>query len=182
MSEDDPIHIGTVGDFDGGELSYPTYINYDARLSTEPVEDIHYGGQIISHYLVALTKLIKSRCSLNLDQSQELVIRILIESFSELGDISGRGTDSAVAYSNLDEDKEFRVNLSPDHALEWINVNKPITYRNLAQKMAKFQKAILVDDLMGAACPAKLFTIDDIERTVATVTGQLYQLFAFPFG
>ncbi|MGB0454290.1 MAG: hypothetical protein ACPGJV_11320, partial [Bacteriovoracaceae bacterium] len=171
LTESDPLHVATVGDFDGGSLSYPTYLNYDVRSASVPVEDVHYAGQIMTHYLVALTKNIDNKCGFNdIDKSQAQVFRILIETLSELGDMSARGSDSAQNYFGTSE-YEYKVNLSPTHAYEWNRINNPINYRKFSQTLAKYQKELLVDSASDSSvcpgtycpCPNRVYTTDDIE-------------------
>ena len=62
MTEEDELHEAKVSKEPGKRLSYPNYVNYDPNDKTKDYEDIHYAGQIISHYLVSLTESLKTKC------------------------------------------------------------------------------------------------------------------------
>ncbi|MGE3609738.1 MAG: hypothetical protein AB7I27_09160 [Bacteriovoracaceae bacterium] len=140
MSEDDPMHITGISTTSEGRLSYPQYLLYDPNHPTVIKEDVHYAGQIISHYLVALTKTLKTECSLTSnddgghDAATSFVLLLLAETLSELGDLNAKGVDdfaapfaSSVYFNNLD----------PDASFLWTHFNNPITYRRFSQVFAK---------------------------------------------
>lgn len=54
MAESDSVHITGIAETSEGRLSYPQFLLYDPNYPDSPYEDVHYAGQIVSHYLVAL--------------------------------------------------------------------------------------------------------------------------------
>ena len=128
LSEDDPLHINGLSKDRDARLSYPTYLHYDPNNPHSKIEDIHYAGQIISHYLVALTEDLQDHCKMNREESTRGVLRLLFETFAELGTQTGRVND----YSPVS------INLDRHHAAEWISTSRPINYRSFAQTMAKY--------------------------------------------
>ena len=64
LKESDSIHPEIINSDNNFRLSYPAFINYDPNHPEDSIEDVHYAGQIISHYLVALTEDLESYCSL----------------------------------------------------------------------------------------------------------------------
>jgi hypothetical protein len=129
LSESDAIHAPGISADDDGRLSYPQYINYDPNFSTEPVEDIHMSGMIISHYLVALTQDLESKCSMSNVDAREFVMNILSETMAELGDLTTKGTE---IYGS-----EGKVNMNPINSYLWFSTINPITYRSFSQTIAK---------------------------------------------
>lgn len=192
LTESDSLHnVASIGDFEGGELSYPTYVNYDSRNPASRIEDIHYAGQIVTHYLVALTKQLQAKCGYSpnrsrggtsYDEAQRVVLALIQETLAELGDITATASDrNQVIYSGSQLEYEFRRNLNPDHAYLWITTVNPINFRSFFQTFANKLKHMTVDDtflrrgyydsslgltntfLLGGACPSGLVK-DDIER------------------
>jgi hypothetical protein len=65
MSEEDSKHASGISTNPGERLAYPQYVNYDSNAANQDFEDIHLAGQIVSHYLVALTENFKDQCSMD---------------------------------------------------------------------------------------------------------------------
>lgn len=156
MSEDDPLHIDGLDTSSEGRLSYPSYINYRIGDTEQPYEDIHYAGKIFSHYMVAFTEHLSSKCELSIDQSQEVAMRLLTETFAQMGDLTAKGHEKNIYGKNF-------VNLNPTHAFEWYRINNPVTARSFAQTWAKFAKYLLVDSSSNNLCSNGAYTTDDIE-------------------
>jgi hypothetical protein len=156
MKEDDPIHVAGLAPTDDGRLSYPQYLQYDPNQPDSPIEDVHYAGQIISHFLVALTEdfMNADYCGMEQKQATSFVMYMVIESLSELGDITSFGSDNnTIGY----------VNLNPNHALEWIKINKPINFRSFSQTMAKNINRIM-NDIGNPRCGGGVYNKDRLER------------------
>ena len=152
LSEDDPIHINGLSKEQDARLSYPNYLHYNPNQPESTVEDIHYAGQIISHYLVALTEDLKNYCKMEKEESIQAVQQILFESFAELGTQTGRINDFTPSAINLDR----------YHAWEWISISRPINYRNFAQTMAKYLHEIYSNPDLNK-CDNGIFPKDRIE-------------------
>jgi hypothetical protein len=160
ISEDDSMHIPGIDTTSEGRLSYPQYVLYDPNDPDVPFEDIHYSGQIISHYLVALTKSLQTECSIPASQqhdtSTSYVMMLLAESFSEMGDLKSVGVDTlwgtpntfAHRFNNLDENASYI----------WSQVINPPTYRKFAQLMSKN----IFKYISSGLCPG--FTKDESEK------------------
>jgi hypothetical protein len=156
MREDDPLHVAGLDTEDDSRLSYPQYLLYDPNQPEKPIEDVHYAGQIISHFLVALTEDFMSSdyCDLSQKVATSYVMYMVIESLAELGDLTSTGSDNNLA---------GYVNLHPDHALEWIKKNKPINFRSFAQAMAKNVNRIM-NDIGNPRCGGGVYNKDRLER------------------
>ena len=193
LTENDGLHnVESIGDFEGGELNYPSYLNYDSHNPDSRIEDIHYSGQIISHYFVALTKKLQSKCSYapnlsmggsSYDEAQRVVLSIIQETLAELGDITATASDqNQVLYTGAEIEYEYRRNLNPDHAYLWISAVNPINFRSFFQTFANklrnmaivdsflrrgtYQSGLGIDDTfhLGGACPSGGLTKDDVEK------------------
>ncbi len=142
ISEDDSLHISGVDTTSEGRLSYPQYLLYDPNDPNIPFEDVHYAGQIISHYLVALTKELQTQCSLPTEDMHDIstsyVMMLLAETFSEMGDLKSVGVDTIWGGANdpLSFLDRFN-NLDENASFVWAHVVNPPTYRKFSQIMAK---------------------------------------------
>ncbi len=129
MREDDALYTGTqINLNDDSRLSYPQYIMFDPNSPTTPLEDVHYTGQIVSHYLVSLTEKIKSTCSIDQDRAEDYVLLTLAQTLSFLGDQSSKGSDAIASDS---------VNLNSTHSIEWQEIANPINFRKFFQTFSR---------------------------------------------
>lgn len=140
LDESDPLHISGIEETPEGRLSYPQYLLYDPNNPDRIMEDEHYAGQIVTHYLVALTKTLKNECNLTSekdgghDKVTSYMMLLLSESLSELGDLKAKGVDDfgAPFASNI-----FFNNLDDKNSWLWSQTVNPITYRKFFQVFAK---------------------------------------------
>jgi hypothetical protein len=153
MSEDDPIHIAALDTTSEGRLSYPAYVLYDANTPDSPVEEVHVGGQIMSHYLVALTKSLQTTCNMTSntdgghDQATSYVMMMLAETLSEIGDLNAKGIDDFGAPYSA---SFFFNNLDSTNSFMWTHFVNQTTYRRISQIMAKN----IYKYISGNLCPA----------------------------
>lgn len=131
MDEDDAIYGPGISTSKHYRLSYPQYLNFDPNHPTAVLEDIHYAGQIASHYLVALTKDLKSLCSQSHTQATANVRFLLAQTLGELGDLTSK------ASQNFTEDHNVNLIDDNDAALEWTRIAYPPNYRRFFQIFAK---------------------------------------------
>ena len=163
LSEDDHLHIGDLDTTPEGRLSYPEFINYDPNQVGVPLEGVHYAGQIVSHYLVALTKTFQNECSIPTElahkTSTSYTMFLLAETLSELGDLQSRLDSNAPSgepnghyarFSNLDEFASYM----------WTQVVNPPTYRKFFQVFGKNILKYFVG--MTGMCPG--LTKDESEK------------------
>lgn len=130
LRESDPAHTAAVSEADDARLAYPDYLFYDPNFPEAPFEDIHYAGQIISHFLVALTEDLKQECSISSDAAKKLTAGILHEALAELGDLTSKGhKNGKKGYINLVDNNDW--------AHEWLRSYNPINMRKFAQAMAR---------------------------------------------
>ncbi len=140
ISEASPEHIPGIAETPEGRLAYPQFLLYDPNFPDEAFEDIHYAGQITSHYLVALTKSLKKECNLLSEpdkghkKATSYVMLVLAETLSELGDLNARGIDNfgvplggSYYFNNLDDSSSYL----------WAHVVNPVNYRRFFQVFAK---------------------------------------------
>lgn len=146
LTEDNSNHTALVSSATGERLSYPNFVHYNSTLADVVEEDVHNSGQIITHYLVALTEKMKDVCSFSSSSSDTIhseatdqVLMVINETLAELGDLTGKGSDylSMYATNNANLENVFFVNMNRDHSFEWQSVANPINFRKFAQTMAK---------------------------------------------
>lgn len=127
MSESSDLHrIPGISESSSERLSYPQYLLYDPNNPDEVYEDVHYAGQIVSHYLVALTKELKSKCGLeDHDRTTSYVLLLLGATLSELGDLNPK--TETIYFNNLDK----------DYSYVWTHYNNPINFRRFFQVFGK---------------------------------------------
>lgn len=140
LSERDPAHIPALDTTAEGRLAYPTYVLYNPNNPDKPVEDEHYAGMIVSHYLVALTETFKTECSLTSesdgghDKATSYVMLLIGETLAELGDLNAKGVDDFVAPFSS---PLFFNNLDSTSSYLWAHtVNQP-NFRRFFQVFAK---------------------------------------------
>lgn len=128
ISESETIHAAGISTDPAQRLNYPTFLNYDANYPQAPIEDIHYAGMIISHYLVALAEDFQSYCGMSKQASSNMVTHLISETLAELGDLTTQGTNAGSV---------GKVNYNVANAKDWYRINNPITYRSFTQTFAK---------------------------------------------
>lgn len=176
LTESDGLHtIPGIEETSEGRLSYPQFILYDPNNPDVLFEDVHYAGQIVSHYLVALTKELKTSCDLTNqpdgghDTSTSIIMLLLSETLSELGDLNARGVDSwnsaAENFSIPLTGSDFFVNLDSTNSYLWSQFNNPVTYRRFFQTFAKnINKYISYYNPPTRIAMCPLFTKDKSEK------------------
>lgn len=157
MIESDPIHTAGLSTDPDQRLSYPQYLNYNPNYPTVPVEDIHYSGMIVSHYLVALTADLQDKCSMTKRDASDLVIHLLTETLAEHGDLSSNGIQNTSSGN--------RINLTASYAFDWFNKVNPINYRSFMQTFAKNLLNNLGSPLLNR-CNGGIYTKDQIESLI----------------
>ncbi|MCO4794998.1 MAG: hypothetical protein KC493_14880 [Bacteriovoracaceae bacterium] len=156
MSEREPIHVAGLAPNEDSRLLYPTYLTYDPNDPASVNEDIHYAGQIISHYLVALAEDFESQCSMSKQVAANYVMKIVMEAMAELGDLTSQGGDTrAVGY----------INHSAAHAHDWIRHIKPITYRSFSQSLAKYTMRLMGNPTLNL-CNGTVYNRDRLEKLI----------------
>ncbi len=156
LSEEDSLHkvsVSTTGY--NNRLSYPQYITYNSSSPTNSQGDIHYTGQIFSHFLVSLSDMIVDNCYIKKRSATRAVVNILTESLAELGDLTAKGTDE------LRNTNKYAINMNPDLAFQWSSSVRPPNFRNFTQSFARHAKNILVNSTKY--CSGSLFTKNDLE-------------------
>lgn len=153
MSESDPLHISNLSETSEGRLSYPQFLLYDANYPDSQNEDVHYAGQIVSHYLVALTKSFKTSCGLTSqadgghDTATSYVVMLLAETLSELGDLNAKGIDD---FGTPFSANYYFSNLNPESSYLWTQTINPINFRRFFQVFAKN----IFKHITPALCPS----------------------------
>ncbi len=147
MSEDDSSHAPGLATDSSSRLSYPRYLHYDMAAPDDPIEDIHFAGQVTSHFLVALTEDLKDTCSFsaitsynskyanaaNYDTEHigatQHILYALSETLSQMGDLTAVGGDNYAG--------ENFVNLTREASYLWSHVVNPPNYRSFFQVFAR---------------------------------------------
>jgi hypothetical protein len=156
ISEDDALHSPGISADREQRLTYPQYVNYDPNYPKTPAEDIHLSGMIISHYLVALTQELQTKCSMPQKEAVQNVMHLVTETLAELGDLTTTGTGPIVGGTT------GKINLDPLYASEWQRKVNPITFRSFAQTMAKNLYNNLGDPTLQR-CGGGVYSRDNIE-------------------
>lgn len=139
LSESDSMHTNYVNETSQDRVSYPDFLKYDPNDLENTAEDVHYAGQIVSHYLVALTKRLNAECSFfgesNASQRQKLagsfVMLALSETLGELGDLRSTLTDFNVS------PQTYFANLHPDSSYDWSLLTRMPDFRRFFQTFGK---------------------------------------------
>ena len=155
LTESDPLHIPVLSTTSAGRLSYPQFLLYDPNFPEDQFEDVHYAGQIVSHYLVALTQNLQNKCSLNHDQSTSYLLLLLAETLSEIGDLKAKSVDDFMAPFSANI---FFNNLDDVNSYTWTQVNNQTNYRRFFQVFAKN----IFKYISGNLCPS--FSKNDSEK------------------
>ena len=156
LTETDRMHAPGIDSSDDSRLSYPNYLCYDPNHPSDCIEDIHYAGQIIGHFLVALTEDLSSNCSITTEESVKNTLWLISESLAEMGQLSNK-----------------KVNLGDsdnDHSTTWARSVTPINFRRFAQTMARKTKHIFVDST-NSPCGTN-YSKDKIEKLLFMVRNQ----------
>jgi hypothetical protein len=130
ITEDHPLHAPGISSATDERVSYPDFLLYEPSQPGFPLEDTHNAGMFASHYLVALTDSFKNECFMDHETAVNHVMLLLAESFSYLGDLTGKGTDYNSTGKSL-------VNLNANAAYDWYYSVRQITARRWAQTMAR---------------------------------------------
>lgn len=156
MEESDSLHAPGVSESSIGRVSYPDFVPYDPNFPSERLEDIHFSGAIISHFMVALIKDVSSTCNMSIADSTQRVVHIVMETFAEMGDQTALGYDGAT---------EYTINHSPDHAHDWISTVNPINFRSFMQVFSKYFMYTLGNASLNQ-CNGAAFSQTDYESLV----------------
>ncbi len=146
ISERDPDHIPVLDTTSEGRLAYPTYVLYNPNNPDKPVEDEHYAGMIVSHYMVALTESFKADCNLSSNSNEAhkeataYVMFLIAETLAELGDLNAKGIDkydTSSPYNHPPAGPLFFNNLDYTNSYLWAQtVNQP-NFRRFFQVFGK---------------------------------------------
>lgn len=175
LQESHHLHTADLEETEDKRLSYPQYVYYDSYNKTKNVEDVHYAGQIVSHYLVSLTKKLKNTCTFatntsGLSNSEykrkeagKLILLLLNESLAEIGDLTARGSDLFDTFridGSVSNTKlfSFFTNLNPQESYLWTQQVNPPNFRRFFQIFAKN----ILFKVSPSICPA--FTQDESEK------------------
>ncbi len=189
MSEDEDIHAPGINLSSSGRLSYPEYLTYDPNEAAVPYEDVHYAGQIASHFFHAFyisllaENLVDAdygvyyadkdedgtnekysyaedlyHCGLTKDNALNMTMQLIFETLAEMGDQTATGFG---ALSN--NSANYKVNLDPQNALEWLSMVKPINYRTFFQTFSKYFIKTLGNSLYGM-CNGLAYDRDEYEK------------------
>ncbi len=157
LTESDPLHVAGISSDRDQRLAYPDYLSYNPNDPATPHEEIHNGGMIMAHFLVALTEDIKTRCTLEHRKAADYVMLAVTETLAELGDINTHGTEAEKKASITG-----KVNLNPTYALHWFNTVNPVNYRSFTQTFAK-NILINLGNPTLARCNGGFYPQDELE-------------------
>lgn len=141
VSEEHPMHIPGIDETSTGRLSYPHYLLYDPNEPDQVTEDVHYAGQIMTHYLVALTKNLKTQCGVSNEAdgghqlASSFVMLTLAETMSELGDLNAKGID--IGSYSFSTPNTFFNNMDSTNSYMWTQLVNQVTYRRFFQVFGK---------------------------------------------
>lgn len=156
LEESDPLHAPGIGPTSAGRISYPDFIPYDPNYPRDRLEDIHFSGQIISHFFVALVKDMQGTCGMNRTEANQNLLHLIMETFAEMGDQTGLGYDGA---------SEATINHSQEFSHDWISKVNPINFRTFIQVFSKYFKYTLSNSSLNM-CNGTTFPITRYESLV----------------
>ncbi len=131
MSEESSQHAPGISLLEDERLSYPDYLVYEPAQPQLPLEDVHSGaGLITSHYLVALTRELQTKCFVDHNTAVDYVMLAMADTFAFLGDLTAQGTD-------VNQSSRSLVNLHKEAAYDWYYSMRPVSMRRWSQVMAK---------------------------------------------
>lgn len=128
VSETSELHPNFVTDDSTSRVKYPDFLTFDTSDVSTPVEDTHFGGQIISHFLVHMEDEIESICGVSDSGAKEIIFQLVQETLAELGDLTSNGRDSSAV---------DRINLIEEASTEWVTKNAPPNFRSFSQGFAR---------------------------------------------
>jgi len=160
ISERDPMHVVGISTDPDQRLSYPQYLNYNPNDPTIPIEDIHYAGMIISHYLVALSEDLQDKCLMQKTDSSDFVMHLISETLAELGDLTSVGTQGVT-----NNGTSGKINLNADRSSDWYRIANPLNYRSFIQTFAKNLKNNLSNPNLNR-CNGGIYSQDQIESLI----------------
>lgn len=138
ISESNPMHSNYVSETSQGRLSYPDFLKYDANDANNSSEQVHYAGQIVSHYLYALTKELTNQCTFagvasneKVKKAQSYVMLVLSETLGELGDLKSTLSDYNVS------PQTYFSNLHPESSYDWSLLTRMPDFRRFFQTFGK---------------------------------------------
>jgi hypothetical protein len=137
-------------------LAYPRYLDYDANFPDQPIEDIHYAGQIISFFLVAMTNSLQNTCNYTETEAIQGVYGVFSETLAEVGDLTAKGRDTT-------PDDEYWNNLDVNFAREWINMVTPVNFRRFAQTFGRFWLDNFSNTATNRCPPLSTYPKDELE-------------------
>lgn len=162
VSEDDDTHISGISTDTDARITYPDYLGYDVNNSdNSKSNDVHVDGQIISHFLVALTRELETYCTADIQSAKKIVFYNLSETLAELGDLSATGRDPQG--SDTSTTVKNQINLDIDYASEWIKSVNPINYRRFTQAFARNVYKTTIST-QQALCPLASYSQNKLEQ------------------
>jgi len=160
MEEDDPLHAAGVDETTSGRLSYPAFVNYDPNNLSNKEEDVHYAGQIISHFMTEFYESVQdtSICGLDDANALRLTMHLIQETLSEKGDQTATAHGSPFLTT-------YRVNLDPENAYEWQSKVRLTNFREFMQTFGKYFLRTLGNPLLNM-CKGTPYSQDNFEKLV----------------
>ncbi|MFT6631056.1 MAG: hypothetical protein ACJAS4_001002 [Bacteriovoracaceae bacterium] len=167
IDEDEDIHATGISTAQGERVSYPKLLHYDPANPTLNIEDVHYASGIVSHYLVALTKQLKTSCSYTTTDTDKIhaeatnfVMLLLSETLGEIGDLTAKGSDffSQHATGNNAQKNVYFTNLNKEESYLWTQVVNPPNFRRFFRIFGKN----ILHHISSGLCPQ--FSIDESEQ------------------
>lgn len=167
IDEDETIHAAGISTAPGERVSYPKLLHYVPEDPTTNIEDTHYAGAIVSHYLVALTKEFKNSCSFTTTDTDQIhkkatdyVVLLLSETLGEIGDLTAKSSDffSQHATGNNAQADVYFTNLNKDQSYLWTQVVNPPNFRRFFRIFGKN----IFHHISNGLCPQ--FSVDESEQ------------------
>lgn len=158
LVESDTLHASGVNETAAGRLSYPTFVNYDPNNYANTEEDVHYAGQIVSHFLTAFYKSLQdsTTCGVSKENALRLTLHLVHETLGELGDQTATGSGSTAS-------TQYHVNLNPTNAYEWLSKVRMTNFRKFFQVFGKYFLRTVGNSLYNI-CGSKHYARDDFEK------------------
>ncbi|OFZ17187.1 MAG: hypothetical protein A2X86_01680 [Bdellovibrionales bacterium GWA2_49_15] len=164
--ENDSMHAPGISRNVEERLRYPDYLSYDSTDPTATIEDVHYAGQIASHFLTAFTRDLQESCAMSFTQATDTVLYLLTETYAELGDLTSSASDHSAGVGLSEPTINHRSDLDASGikiSKEWLMKVTPINYRSFFQKFAKYAYQILNKNF-STRCNGTNYPLDNLEK------------------
>ncbi|RLA63604.1 MAG: hypothetical protein DRQ88_12200 [Epsilonproteobacteria bacterium] len=164
LTESDDLISPPISLEPDSRLTYPRFLDYDPNFPDQPIEDVHYAGQIISYFMVAMVKSLENTCYYTEEQAITGVYGVFSESLAEMGDLTATGRNLLAAGIEPTPHDKYWNNLDENFSREWLNMVTPINFRRFAQTFGRFWLDTFSNTQTNRCPPVSVYPKDLLEN------------------